>query len=145
MRIMLMVALLRRTNTPLWICLKRRSCMIFLGLGASLLILRNKKVRLIKYYLPSNTDNESNFSFGFNEEVSCGFGGSSLVDEILIGLSVFNNICCGLFGSCGSADGAVGLGLGGLGFTGFSECLISLGLFANAFGDCSCPKQETLR
>ena len=73
--IMLMVALLRRMKTPLWSYLKRRSCIIFLGLGASLLILFSY-IRLVNRYLPSGTDDKSNFGFGLNKEVSCGFGSS---------------------------------------------------------------------
>ena len=45
--IMFQVALLSFTNTPLCNCLNLRSCKIFFGFGASLLILNRKITRLI--------------------------------------------------------------------------------------------------
>ena len=109
--------------------------MIFLGLGASLLILLNRLE--FRQNLPSGTDNKCDLGLGFDEEVSCGFGSSLISDKFGVSSGQFGGVLSGLgslllaYGSTGSFNfsALVSLLLGEIGISG--------GLLANALWNCS--------
>lgn len=117
-----MVALFNLTNTPLCNCLNLRSCMIFLHVGSSFLILHTKvlvfqyqiiKGQALKYgraiqlknhskahlvYLPSGSDDESDFSFSGNVEISFSLSLSQRLNDI----SIFGLVLIVVFFSVGN-------------------------------------------
>ena len=72
--------------------------MIFLGLGASLLILQEGSTET-SFYLPSSPDDKSDFGFGLDIKVSVGFSRSMGIDRVEICFGVLISIllsidCC---------------------------------------------------
>ena len=124
--------------------------MIFLGLGASLLILYRGRVRhraidrrKLARYLPTSSDNESKLGLSFNEEVASGLSLALSVNDGLVGGGVLLGVLLGVGSSSGSLGSALLLGsLAGSLVVG-EQLGISSALLLDVFGDDSCPKTNT--
>jgi hypothetical protein len=151
---MFQVALLILTNTPLCSCLSLSSRKIFLGFGASLLILQNnvntpnqntlnfefQKPDANRLNLPSNSNNKGHFWCVGNEEASILLGGAYAVNQTLVcsfsSLPVLLSI-----GSSGlSKSSSFGFGFGSSVLDTLCEFCVSLLFLKNVFWDNSGSK-----
>ena len=157
----LMVARLRRTKTPLLIWRRRRSCMIFLHLGESLLILKVKSdtpmlvshMEIEKrstpncklYYLPSGSDNKRDLCFGRKEEMSFSLGSSLGIDQLLVFFFVLSGVLLSTFEGSFPSSSTIFLELFALGLAGCEQFRISSLLLQNILWDTLCPKTKHAR
>jgi len=118
--------------------------MIFLGLGASLLILKTNNGLEIETgeYLPSSSDDKGNLGLGLNVEVAGGFSVTLGLDGSGISGGVLVLVLLGFGGEVFAGLDTLGLGFGTSLDGGVVEDLVAGLLLEDVFGDGSCPKQN---